>query len=199
MIYISGLKENDVILGNDDKLISDICVTAAETHPPFIAVTAALIPLFMSTDMKGLARVIERRTGIPSFGFTTNAMDTYVSGGNMVYGELLKRFCPDERPGRGSNKLSVNLLGVTPLDFSIVGNVEALRSYLEDSGITVNCCMPIVYGRSDRLRRSVRSPGFLRSRKRLPMPAPAPRYRNAASIVGPAKPSSTLETGMLTE
>ncbi|MCI2062999.1 MAG: nitrogenase component 1 [Eubacteriaceae bacterium] len=141
MIYISGLKENDVILGNDEKLIEDICETAAETHPAFIAVTAALIPLFMSTDMKGLARVIERRTGIPSFGFTTNAMDTYISGGNMVYGEFLERFCPDERPGHGSNKLSVNLLGVTPLDFSIIGNVEALRSYLEDNDIAVNCCM----------------------------------------------------------
>ena len=141
MIYISGLKENDVILGNDDKLIDDICEAAAETHPRFIAVTAALIPLFMSTDMKGLARIIENRTGIPTFGFTTNAMDTYVSGGNMVYKELLERSCPDDRKRCGKNRLSVNLLGVTPLDFSIVGNVEAMHEYFGSNDIDVNCCM----------------------------------------------------------
>lgn len=141
MIYISGLKENDVILGNDEKLIDDICEAAAETHPRFIAITAALIPLFMSTDMKGLARIIEHRTCIPTFGFTTNAMDTYVSGGNIVYQGLLERFCPDDHARHAGNRLSVNLLGVTPLDFSIVGNVEALRAYFEENEIKVNCCM----------------------------------------------------------
>ena len=68
MIYISGLIENDVILGNDEKLISDVIEAAQETNPKFIAISAALIPLFMSTDMKGIARIIEKRTGIPTFG-----------------------------------------------------------------------------------------------------------------------------------
>ncbi|ASS38290.1 nitrogenase component 1 [Mogibacterium pumilum] len=144
MIYISGLIENDVILGNDEKLISDVIEAASETQPKFIAISAALIPLFMSTDMKGIARIIEKRTGIPTFGFTTNAMDTYVLGGNMVYREFLGRFCPNLESIPTSpeeNSLSVNLLGVTPLDFSIVGNVEALRDYFKEHGIEINCCM----------------------------------------------------------
>ena len=144
MIYISGLIENDVILGNDEKLISDVIEAASETQPKFIAISAALIPLFMSTDMKGLARIIEKRTGIPTFGFTTNAMDTYVLGGNMVYREFLGRFCPNLKNIQTSCKghsLSVNLLGVTPLDFSIVGNVEALIDYFKECGIEINCCM----------------------------------------------------------
>ena len=176
MIYISGLIENDVILGNDEKLICDVVEAANETHPKFIAISAALIPLFMSTDMKGIARIIENRTGIPTFGFTTNAMDTYVLGGNMVYEELLDRFCPPhakleedenscasqesaapggsaasnvpiaplvpaETPAAPSASLSVNLLGITPLDFSVVGNVEALNKYFADRNIRVNCCM----------------------------------------------------------
>ena len=144
MIYISGLIENDVILGNDEKLISDVIEAASETQPKFIAISAALIPLFMSTDMKGIARIIEKRTGIPTFGFTTNAMDTYVLGGNMVYREFLGRFCPNLEnipTSPEENSLSVNLLGVTPLDFSIVGNVEALRDYFKELGIEINCCM----------------------------------------------------------
>ncbi len=144
MIYISGLIENDVILGNDEKLIGDVIEAAEETNPKFIAISAALIPLFMSTDMKGIARIIEKRTGIPTFGFTTNAMDTYVLGGNMVYREFLDRFCPaldGSQAISDSSSISVNLLGVTPLDFSIIGNVEALKEYFKDCGIEVNCCM----------------------------------------------------------
>ena len=144
MIYISGLIENDVILGNDEKLIGDVIEAAEETNPKFIAISAALIPLFMSTDMKGIARIIEKRTGIPTFGFTTNAMDTYVLGGNMVYREFLDRFCPAldcSQTTSDSPSISVNLLGVTPLDFSIVGNVEALKEYFKERGIEVNCCM----------------------------------------------------------
>lgn len=146
MVYISGLKENDVILGNDAKLIDDICRAAEETNPRFIAVTAALIPLFMSTDMQGIARIIEKRTGIPTFGFTTNAMDTYVAGGNMVYGELLRRFCSPQETARtrkrnADTECSVNLLGVTPLDFSVTGNVPALLRWARSHGFRVNCCM----------------------------------------------------------
>ena len=32
------------------------------------------------------------------------------------------------------------LLGVTPLDFSINGNVDTMRKVFEDAGIPVNCC-----------------------------------------------------------
>lgn len=176
MIYISGLIENDVILGNDQKLIDDVCRAAEETHPRFIAISAALIPLFMATDMKGISRIIESRTGIPTFGFTTNAMDTYVSGGNMVYRSLLERFCRDDIPAFGDDagadegsggaspgrarwtpesgrKLSVNLIGVTPLDFSIVGNVEALVDFFEDRGIEVNACLTTGLNRNGSYER----------------------------------------------
>ena len=40
----------------------------------------------------------------------------------------------------GPESFSVNLLGVTPLDFSINGNVDAMRKVFEDAGIPVNCC-----------------------------------------------------------
>jgi hypothetical protein len=37
-------------------------------------------------------------------------------------------------------KPSVNLLGVTPLDFSVTGNVEALKSIFERNGYHINSC-----------------------------------------------------------
>lgn len=140
MVYISGLVENDVILGNDSKLVEDICEIADETPPEFIAISAAMIAHFMSVDIRGIARIIEKRTGIPVIAFDTNAMDSYVAGGNMAYKALVDRFCVPA-PGQKNSRLTVNLLGVTPLDFSIVGNVEALHDVLAENGIDVNCCM----------------------------------------------------------
>lgn len=138
MIYISHMMENDVILGNDEKLITDICDAAAEKKPRFIAVTAGLIPLFLSTDMKGIARVIEQRTGIPSFGFTTNAMSTYVLGANEALDQLVKSFGGrSEKASATGDRIRINLLGVTPLDFSVVGNVEALRKIFTDAGFEI--------------------------------------------------------------
>ncbi len=160
MLYISGLVENDVILGNDEKLINDICEAAEEMHPKFISVSAGFIPLFMSTDMKGIAKIIEKRTGIPSFGFTTDAVKSYVIGAGEAFRKIAERFCPAERPPRiselfdrseadgkseTSGKYGVNLLGVTPLDFSIVGNVEALEDRFEKAGLRVDCAMAMGY------------------------------------------------------
>lgn len=162
MVFISGLLENDAILGNDEKLIADVCAAAAETNPNFISLSAAMIPHVMGIDLTGIAKVIEKRSSIPTFGFNTNAMDSYVVGGNMVYEKFITRLCPDVAPDAASGavsdpaldavsgaasektphkKISVNLLGVTPLDFSVVGNVEALRELLEKNDIAVNCCM----------------------------------------------------------
>ena len=86
----------------------------------------------MSTDMKGIARIIEKRTGIPTFGFTTNAMDTYVLGGNMVYREFLDRFCPaldGSQAISDSSSISVNLTRRNSTRLLDIGNVEALKEY----------------------------------------------------------------------
>src|SRR5574344_1259882 len=80
MIYITALTENDAVMGNDSKIIDDICEVAAARHPAFIALGGSPIPMMMGTDFAGIARVIETRTGIPSFGITSSGMHTYEKG-----------------------------------------------------------------------------------------------------------------------
>lgn len=130
LIFISGLREYDAILGNDEKYISDVVEAAEETHPAFIAVFGSPIAAMTGTDFKGVARVIEKRTGIPTLHFDTSGMHTYQAGMRQAFRALAERFVeePSERP-RSDASLRVNLLGLTPLDFSIVGNVEALLDW----------------------------------------------------------------------
>lgn len=135
MVFLSGISEMEAIMGDDDKLIRDIVAAADQLSPKFIAVAGTPIPMMIGTDFKAVASVVEKQTGIPSFGFATNGMHTYVQGASMALAGIAERFVTEKLPKTPA--LSVNLLGVTPLDFSINGSAEHLRTALEQSGISV--------------------------------------------------------------
>jgi|UPI0006833A15 nitrogenase molybdenum-iron protein alpha/beta subunit len=153
MVYVSGLNEKDAILGNDQRLIDDVCAVAEKEHPKFIGLTRSVLPTYMGTDLKGIARVIEKRTGIPTFGFPTNGMDSYVLGAGAAFRAIAERFLPKAQPenhlqdtdgaGRSdasacaADRIRLNLMGVTPLDFSVCGNVEALTETMEHAGFEI--------------------------------------------------------------
>jgi nitrogenase molybdenum-iron protein alpha/beta subunit len=169
LIFISGLREYDAILGNDEKYISDVVEAAKETNPKFIAVFGSPIAAMTGTDFKGVARVIEKRSGIPTLHFDTSGMHTYQAGMRQAFKALAERFvdekpepvtdhrdmdfdcnqgrCPydvmatrileEQKQKRSEPHRKVNLLGLTPLDFSVVGNVEALLDWCADNHFDV--------------------------------------------------------------
>ncbi len=134
MVYISGLSEMEAILGDDEKLLGDIAAAAADLHPKFIAIAGTPIPAMTGFDYAAAAELLEQRTGIPAFGFPTTGMNTYVRGASMALEAFAGRFpvavekteCP-----------SANILGLTPLDFSVNGTDTAIGDFLEASGYTV--------------------------------------------------------------
>ena len=140
MVYISGISEIEAIMGDDEKLIGDIEDAASELHPAFIAIAGTPIPTMVGFDFEAVAEVIEMRTGIPTFGFPTTGMNTYIHGASMALGGIAERFveAPEEDPepleGR---KLRVNILGLTPLDFSVNGQDGSIVRWLEDEGFEV--------------------------------------------------------------
>ena len=131
MVYISGLSEMEAILGDDEKLISDIVAAAEELHPKFIAMAGTPIPAMTGFDYDAVANLIEERTGIPAFGFPTTGMETYVRGASMALGAIARRFVWE---GEKTAEKSVNILGLTPLDFSVNGSEDAIARRLEDNG-----------------------------------------------------------------
>ena len=138
MVFLSGISEMEAIMGDDDKLIRDIVSAAEQLKPRFIAIAGTPIPMMIGTDFKAVASVVEQQTGIPAFGFATNGMHTYVQGASMALAGIAERFVTEKLPK--TSDISVNLLGVTPLDFSINGNAEHLRTALEKHGISVVSC-----------------------------------------------------------
>ena len=130
LIFISGLTEIDAVMGNDEKFLSDIKEAAREFHPKFIALVSSPIPFMNGTDFPALAKVLEIETGIPSFAVSTNGMHDYVYGAGLALAEIAKRI----KGKKEVTSKSVNLLGVTPLDFGPQEHVDALKRNVEETG-----------------------------------------------------------------
>lgn len=137
LIFISGLSEIDAILGNDEKFVDDIVSAALELHPRFIALVRSPVPYLNGTDFPALARLIEARTGIPSFFVYTSGMHDYVCGAGEALADIARRFV---RSPEKTVERSLNLLGVTPLDFAAPGSVEALRRIVTEQGWQTRSC-----------------------------------------------------------
>lgn len=187
LMFVSGLDEMTAVLGDDNVLIDDVDHAVRDLEPRFVTLCSGSIPHIIAFDCKGVAHLLEKRTGVPMLPVATTGNRSYVAGVGAALTEWVKRFAdPAESPyggapsgssdcsnpsgssdcsantlegaavpeacaGKkaegaavpeafGSETFSVNLLGVTPLDFSINGNVDALRKVFEDAGIPVNCC-----------------------------------------------------------
>lgn len=139
MIYISAISEMEAIMGDDDKLIRDILETAEALKPKFIAIVGAPIPYMTGTDFRAIANIIEEKAGLFCFGFQTNGMEYYTQGISMALEQIADRFCIESAP-KPSDRLRVNILGATPLDFSVNGSVEAIKNWLSRKGFEPGCC-----------------------------------------------------------
>lgn len=136
MMYCSGLDEMAAVFGDDSVIIHDTEQAAKDLHPRFINLCGASIPHIIAFDYKGVAHLIEKDTGIPVVPVATDGLKSYVSGVGLATREWIRKFGYTEE-----EKIphSVNLLGVTPIDFSRQEIVDAMKKELKAYGHPVHC------------------------------------------------------------
>ncbi|WP_194608218.1 nitrogenase component 1 [Clostridium vitabionis] len=135
LMYVSGLDEITAVLGDDSVVIRDVLAAAADLSPRFITLCGASIPHIIAFDFRGVARLIEEKCGIPVLPVPTDGLRLYTSGAGLALREWLRRFArKDLKP----EKNRINLLGVTPIDFSRMENVSAMIRAFTDRGFAVN-------------------------------------------------------------
>ena len=136
LIYISGLTEIDAIMGNDEKFLNDIMDAARELKPRFIALAGSPIPYMNGTDFPALAEVLEQELGIPTFSVPTNGMHDYVYGAGLALEQIARQFVSAKAACEEKNiqPHTVNLLGVTPLDFGAYSRAGYMKKNLEKCG-----------------------------------------------------------------
>ncbi len=149
MVFVSAISEMEAILGDDEKWIRDLTETAAELHPQFVALVLAPIPYMIGTDVQAIAGEVERRSKIPCFAFAANGMHDYTAGVSKAMEQIVRAYAAGETvasDGKSSAPAAnagpvVNLLGVTPLDFSLNGSVEAMQKWVTDHGMKNGTCL----------------------------------------------------------
>lgn len=162
-IFVSALTEQDAILGNDAKLIADIEAAAKELQPRFICLIPSQIAHMIATDCRAICRILEKKTGILAFTLPTNSMHYYERGIYFALQKLADLACqslsePDAAPApaapdwlseeslarcvqaKAPALLCVNVLGATPLDFAMNGNIASIQRWLEARGCRVTSC-----------------------------------------------------------
>lgn len=137
MVYCSGLRHMDAVLGNDEKVINKIAMAAESLNPRFIAVLGSPVPMVIGTDFKGIAQEIESVTGIPAVGAATTGLRYYDKGIYDITLELLKKFAKGKKEKIAN---SINIIGMTPLDFHTNGNDADFIKLFEDNDIQILSC-----------------------------------------------------------
>ncbi len=137
-VYCSGLRHMDAVLGNDEKFINETVEAAKSIKPEFIALLGSPVPTVIGTDLKGMASEIEALSGIPSIGLETKGLAYYGSGICDATVSIMKKF--GLKKSHVKNKDSVNILGMTPLDFYIGGWERKFTELFEGASFHVNAC-----------------------------------------------------------
>ncbi len=131
--FCAQLRTVDAVLGNDEQVLTQAEEAAHRLHPAFAALLGSPVPAVIGMDLAGMACELEQRLGLPCLGLSTTGFDCYHVGVPMALRTLLHRFGQRGEPAPGG----VNLLGLTPLDFSTNENAARFRAVLENSGFSV--------------------------------------------------------------
>jgi hypothetical protein len=132
-IYCSGLREMDVIMGDDEKLIVKMLKAGEDLKPDIYAIIGSPVPMVAGCDLRGIARELESRSGVVSVGIDTTGTANYDRVLNLACTALLRRF-GEPRPTLGG---SVNILGASPMDFGEGQNLRDLRRLIEENGFDI--------------------------------------------------------------
>jgi nitrogenase molybdenum-iron protein alpha/beta subunit len=121
----------DAILGDDEKLLHKILSFTKDRKVPCIAIVGSPVPMVVGFDFEGFASLVEKETGIPTFGFSTNGLNLHDYGASDAYLHIAKRFVSREF---ASIPKGVNILGATALDGFDSLTISMLEHFLEAEG-----------------------------------------------------------------
>lgn len=90
-VYSAGIRDLDAILGRDERTINKVGgAVDAVGNANFIALIGTPVPAVVGTDLKALARMCEKKFGLPTLAIETYGMHYYDKGAALAYLTLIK-------------------------------------------------------------------------------------------------------------
>ncbi len=135
-LYSSELREIHLSTGDDETILRRIEAAVKTVDCSFIAVIESPVPRFAGTDYRALARIAEKRTGLPCLFCDTSGFEWYHMGESSASLEIARLFVkPVSEAGRDG--ASVNILGLSAFETSVANNRKALFDEIERKGFSV--------------------------------------------------------------
>lgn len=136
--YSASLRERDIVLGLDKKLIRKIRTAYEVLGGSFLALIGTPVPATVGTDYNGICRELEKQLNVGAIGIDTDGMALYDQGQTKVYQKLVSRFADPQAPDRGD----VHVIGATPLDMWDINQTNDMLDFLRSCGAE----QPVVWG-----------------------------------------------------
>ena len=150
LVFISGLSQMDAIMGNDDKFINDIVRAAKELKPRFIALvrTVFYFPTSgMHSYVSGAGMALEtvaRELVLPTNAnghFKENGIEIENVSNELSVADTKKqnqqklnqseqKQIENTESKQSNSKIKINILGATPLDFSVNSTLDSIKEFL---------------------------------------------------------------------
>lgn len=115
-VFSAGLRDMDAIMGRDDLLIEKLAKICTQIEAKFTAIVGTPVPAVIATDYRALARMAEKKTGLPCITLETDGTRSYDFGASLAYERLFRRFAVGDRTVQ---KGLLGVLGATPLDLGV--------------------------------------------------------------------------------
>ncbi|MCD8046701.1 MAG: nitrogenase component 1 [Clostridiales bacterium] len=153
-LFSAGLRDMDAILGRDDRLVEKLDDAARHLNAKFIALVGTPVPAVIATDFRALKRMAEKKTGLPVITLECTGTHLYDRGASDAYLSLFQTFAKKDAK---KDSHAVGVLGVNPLDVSMLHPDRILRKTLGDEGYARVYC----YGMdSDSEKTGEKGSGF---------------------------------------
>lgn len=139
-VFSAGLRDMDAILGRDDLLVEKLADAAAQAGASFATLVGTPVPAVIGTDLHAVARMVERRVGLPCLAVETDGMALYDKGAEKAYRALLEAFAGRDAGGGDDPAAAevepglIGVLGATPLDLTDPTTGERLAAHLRGQG-----------------------------------------------------------------
>ena len=129
-VYSTRLRELEAVLGDSRTSRELIVKEVRRSCPPFVCILGTSVPALTGCDLADLAAQVEEETKVPCYAVDTDGFHFYDSGIAKAL-SLLYRIM---EPPAAKEPNCVNVLGMTPLDYSLYGECDKLTSMIEACG-----------------------------------------------------------------
>lgn len=136
LLFTTGLDEDDVVMGREDKIIEAVMELDQTYHPQIISLAATAVTSVIGLDLDGLRKELQPRVSAKLLAFCGGGFNgDYTAGIKEVFCTLVKEVV--DKPSLVCPR-TVNLIGPTIDSFNHPSDFAEIKRLLELMNIRVN-------------------------------------------------------------